>query len=219
MYCTDPLPVHAEDVRCRCRISFEFQAHTRGRHVRFISSPTRTGKLQRERGSSAHLDASRPSLRCRGRLHSRRWHQLRPINFLRDVPAVQCMWLVRLPRTMPQRRPIQPRAEASQPSVLCASVDARRGCCSRAVRNGSLPQPQPEQLSRPQARVRLVHAIGAVPAAVSERLMQNRRLAGCGAQRSRCLGAHPSAPAAEEAAVPLPSPGGGERAEAAERRA
>ena len=185
----------------------------------FLPNTSTNRKLCNANGSSAPLDASRPSPRCRGRLHSRRWHQLRPINFLRDVPTVQCMWLVRLPRTMPQRRPIQPRAEASQPSVLCASVDARRGGCSRAVRNGSLPQPQPEQLSRPQARVRLVHAIGAVPAAVSERLMQNRRLAGCRAQRSRCLGAHASAPATEEAAVPLPSPGGGERAEAAERRA
>ena len=103
--------------------------------------------------------------------------------------------------------------------MLCASVDARRGGRGYAVRNGSLPQPQPEHLSRPEARVRLVHAIGAVPAAVGERIVRNRRLAGCGAQRSRCLGAHPSAPAAEEAAVPLPSPGGGERAEAAKRRA
>ena len=102
--------------------------------------------------------------------------------------------------------------------MLCASVDARRGARGYAVRNGSLPQPQPEHLSRPEARVRLVHAIGAVPAAVGERIVWNRRLAGCGAQRSRRLGAHPSAPAAEEAAMPLPSPGGRERAEAAKRR-
>ena len=37
--------------------------------------------------------------------------------------------------------------------MLCASVDARRGGRGYAVRNGSLPQPQPEHLSRPEARV------------------------------------------------------------------
>ena len=167
--------------------------------------------------------ALRASLRFRGRTNccasgGKRWHQLHAIGILRAVPTKPQLRLVCLPWTMPRRRPIQPRAEACQPSVLCASVDARRGGRGYAVRNGSLPQPQPEHLSRPEARVRLVHAIGAVPAAVGERIVRNRRLARCGAQRSRCLGAHPSAPAAEEAAVPLPSPGGRERAEAAKRR-
>ena len=100
--------------------------------------------------------------------------------------------------------------------MLCASVDARHGGRGYAVRNGSLPQPQPEHLSRPEARVRLVHESGlCLPLSATHRV--GPAAGWVWGPTHRCLGAHPSARAAEEAAVP-PSPGGRERAEAAKRR-